>query len=63
MIFVTAMSPIALIITRESGVAWKKFCFGRFLRGLWSHEKQRTPEYPHVAYQPQATVSVFTVLH
>ena len=56
MTFMTAMSPVTLIITRESGVAWKKFIFDRFLGGLWNRDKQRTPDFPQVAYQPQATV-------
>ena len=56
MTFMMAMSPVAVIITRESGVAWKKFLLERFLGGLWNKDKQRTPVYPQGAYQPQATV-------
>ena len=54
MTFMTAMSPVALIITRESGVAWRKFICQRL---LWNRDKQITPDYPKVSYQPQATVS------
>lgn len=56
MTFLMAMSPAILIINRDAFFAWRKLLCDSCLLQFWNRDKQKTPDFPRVAYQPQAVV-------
>jgi len=63
MTFVMALAPSILVLNKKSYSAWhRRFC-GSVLVQAWRHDKQKTPDYPTVAYQSQVCVRSTSYYH